>query len=812
MEVRKILRKATAVAASASFIGATMLGAVAQDLANYPAPFVKDGTFDAFIVVGADAQPSDVIGSVDIGASLQFALKKETTVSAGASQATIDQGTKIQKSGDKFNYEDSVQSVLAGTDLTQDDLPSTLADGKYVESEGDNKNSETYTQELRFNDATTAKLLFAQDDELAPKASDYLFVDKNTELYNYTFEFDSEVEYNNESSQDALDDLKTTTITIQGQTYTITDVTLEAGNLDKITLLSGEAVLWLTQNNPITKSVSGVEHVIEVLDVTENEDACQVKVDDVTAIVDEDETKTINGVQIGITDVRAIHAQLQDVDVCQVSIGASEVELQDGRKIKVDDVELDGTKAIIDGDGGEWNGFEVTFAPKEEDDDLYLSSGKEYIDPVFHSWKLVYGGLTTGTVETVSVKRSGSTDADIVFTNNDGKEVEIPMFLNDSNLAVTLGQGDNVDEALLVAGSAANGIVLGAGATALSIGQCNPASGSVEDCEGIQILASDANGEAHIFEVEDIDLEENQTDITDVTYNGRTFNDVDFFAQGVNTRLDLGSFGGINVTVTSDNFTVILSVVEKIETKNEGSLILNIAKANVTLFVNETDKDNEQEIADEQASSVIRVRALPDSSDEELDLFAAVTSTGTVYNVELEDDSDLDVLVTPVGTKITVNSEDDDSVVIEIPAEEVYGNVFVAPIVAQVSTAAGGIPTYTLSKLNVGAAKLDSEISDVGANNLIVVGGPCANRISAQVLGKTFPACGADSGIAAGTAIIKAVAQSSGKVALVVAGYDAVDTRRASRVLSNYDQYDLSGSEVVVTGTSLTDIQVKKSA
>jgi hypothetical protein len=92
--------------------------------------------------------------------------------------------------------------------------------------------------------------------------------------------------------------------------------------------LSGEAVLWLTQNNPITKTVSGVEHTIEVLDVTEAEDACQVKVDDTTAIIDEDETKTINGVQIGITDVRAIHAQLQDVDVCQVSVGATELELE----------------------------------------------------------------------------------------------------------------------------------------------------------------------------------------------------------------------------------------------------------------------------------------------------------------------------------------------------------------------------------------------------------------------------------------------------------------------------------------------------
>ena len=142
---------------------------------------------------------------------------------------------------------------------------------------------------------------------------------------------------------------------------------------------------------------------------------------------------------------------------------------------------------------------------------------------------------------------------------------------------------------------------------------------------------------------------------------------------------------------------------------------------------------------------------------------------------------------------------------------KVYGNVFVAPIVAQVSTA-GTSSAYTLTKLSVGAAKLDSEISDVGASNLIVVGGPCANKVAASVLGKTYPACGDASGIAKDTAIIKAVKQTSGKVALVVAGWEAIDTKRATRVLANYDQYALSGAAVTVTGTSLTDIKVTKSA
>jgi hypothetical protein len=758
--------------------------------------------FDAFIVVGADAQPMDVVGAVDVGASLQFALKKATTVSAGAAEATIDNGVKIQKSGDKFNYLDSINEVQDGTALTEEDLPFVLADGKFVESEGDNKNSETYTQELRFNQATTTELQFAQEDDLAPKASDYLFIDKNTEVYNYSLEFDSAIEYNAEDSETANDDLKTSTISIQGKTYTITDVEVASGKISKLTLLSGEAVLWLTQNNPITKTVSGVEHTIEVLDVTENEDACQVKVDDVTAIIDEDNTKTINGVQIGITDVRAIHAQLQDVDVCQVSVGASEVIIEDGKEVKVDDVDVEGSKGIImssnTSTAGEFDSIEITLVPKDMDDDLYLASGKEYIDPIFNSWKIVYGGISAD-YESLAVKTSGDDSASFTFVNNDGKEVEIPMFFNDTK--IILGTSNDVDERIYAAGLN----------TSITAAVC-PGIDSVENCEGMQILATTNGGEAHIFEIVSIDTTDDKVDIKDVTY-GRTYEDVDYTA-GATTSLDLGSFGTnvqVNINEVANTTTVVGSIPVKIETNGQGSLDIDdsLTTANISIAISEKNRAGADDIADELASTTMTVTAQPNADDEiELD----ATMAASIASVELEEDSDYAVVVSAIGTKMTVDDEDGKSVVIEMPKAEVYGNVFVAPVVAQVSTAEGGATAYTLSKLNVGAAKLDSEISSAADSNLIVVGGPCANKIAAQVLGVSYPACGAASGIPQDAAIIKEVAQSGGKVALVVAGWEAADTRRATRVLANYDSYDLSGSMVEVTGTSLTDIQVKKSA
>ncbi|MBN2420678.1 hypothetical protein JXB27_00180 [Candidatus Woesearchaeota archaeon] len=832
MEVKKILRKATALAASASFVGATLLGAVAQDLANYPAPFVENGVFDAFIVVGQNAMPEDIVGAVDIGTSLQFALKKATTVSAGASEATISEGYKVQKSGNKLNYSDSIRAILGGTAITEEDIPTVLADGKFVESEGDNKNSEGYSQDLRFHNGDTAMLVYAQEDELAPKAGDYFFIDRGEELYNYSLEFDSSIDFDNTSSTTANDDLKTATINIMGKVYTITDVEVNTAGegIKKLTLLSGEAVLWLTQNQPITKAVSGVEHTIEVLDVTEDADACQVKVDDARSIIDVDETRTINGVQVGITDVRAIHAQLQDVDVCQVSIGASEVILDETQSdgVKVDDVDIDGSTVVFDSKGSTWDGFEVVLTPKGDTlkDDKYLAKGEAYTDPIFGSWKIAYGGIVA-EYETYTAKTAGDSSASFKFINNDGKEVEIPMYVVNGT-TVILGEGDEIDERVYSHGAD------------ISVKQSNcSGAASVEECDGMMILATTANGEAHVFEVS-IDTDQSGAfngtlDLKDLTY-GKNHEDIGYMdtditddgtQRGVITNLlDLGSFGTtINVTIneSADWPTIIVNqaVDNKIETLAGASIYIDDTwtenagnGGNVSISIDETDSTGNTDLADEANSAGFNITATV-NADEEIQL--DVVLTGAVANsIELEDDSDDAVDVTGIGTIVTADVENKDMVTVQMPKAEVYGNVFIAPIVAEMSTAGGGIPTYTLSKLNVGAAKLDSEVSDVAAQNLIVVGGPCANKVTAQVLGLTYPACGADSGIAENTGIIKEVVQSSGKVALVVAGWNAADTRRATRVMYNYDTHQasgkLAGSSVTVTGTSMTDISIAKSA
>ena len=66
MEFKKAIKRIVALGTGASMVGATIFGAMAADLANYPNQYIKDGKFTGVLVVGDKAAADDVIGvSVD---------------------------------------------------------------------------------------------------------------------------------------------------------------------------------------------------------------------------------------------------------------------------------------------------------------------------------------------------------------------------------------------------------------------------------------------------------------------------------------------------------------------------------------------------------------------------------------------------------------------------------------------------------------------------------------------------------------------------------------------------------------------------
>jgi S-layer protein (TIGR01564 family) len=173
--------------------------------------------------------------------------------------------------------------------------------------------------------------------------------------------------------------------------------------------------------------------------------------------------------------------------------------------------------------------------------------------------------------------------------------------------------------------------------------------------------------------------------------------------------------------------------------------------------------------------------------------------------------------VTDYGTYVE-HDTDADTIKIYYPGNRpAYALVAVGPNpVWSTTEATPGTSAITYKKsvpVTVPLAVLDSEVTSAhrAEKHLILVGGPCVNSLVAELAtaGKltyegsplTCDAWNArtDAGDVFGLLRLVENAFATGKVALVVAGSRAEQTRWATSILQNFDQYNLTGTAVKIT-------------
>ena len=169
-------------------------------------------------------------------------------------------------------------------------------------------------------------------------------------------------------------------------------------------------------------------------------------------------------------------------------------------------------------------------------------------------------------------------------------------------------------------------------------------------------------------------------------------------------------------------------------------------------------------------------------------------------NSDITDTADL------YGTIVTLDDTGNDQAkaTISYPDEQVYANLYLG----EVSSAVTGGTTTTSGATQLGDILVkDNEVSSVSSKNLIIVGGSCINSAAANVLGGAY--CGASftesTGVGSGEFLIKGVsdAYSTGKIALVVAGYEAADTVNAAKYVRT-QVFDTSKEYKGTSSTSAT--------
>jgi len=153
----------------------------------------------------------------------------------------------------------------------------------------------------------------------------------------------------------------------------------------------------------------------------------------------------------------------------------------------------------------------------------------------------------------------------------------------------------------------------------------------------------------------------------------------------------------------------------------------------------------------------------------------------------------------------TSSSTSSDAMILKVPSKALAVKAYFGKLGA---TTTGGT-VKAAAPVSWAVAKLDSEVTSAEkAKNLIVVGDAAINTVAAEVMNLTYPTYG-DSGLfpyKAGEGYIKIYEDkfTTGKVVLLVAGWDAIDTRTSASVLQQYATLLKGSTATAIKVTSAT--------
>jgi hypothetical protein len=540
-------------------------------------------------------------------------------------------------------------------------------------------------------------------------------------------------------------------------------------------LLVGDVVRWVAQDAPINVG----DHTITVVSVDEQGTKCGVEVDGETKWLNVGETKTVGGLEVGVLDAIAVHAELADQDTCELSLGSQELILEHGQEVQVNGEDVDGSDVDFRNDSdNQWDGFVISWAPE---DDTWLASGDSFTDPVLGNWKVIYEGVTAET-EMITVD-AGTSDGSLVFTNIDGAEVEVPFVAYNDSVVMF---GDDEDKYGLLAGTY--------GQVAWADGEICDVT-DLADCEGLYFMGVSDGNEARLLEVDTIDEGDNEVTIRDLS-TGKTYTET--FVSGNSVFVDVG-YMEVELTLDKTADSLEFTTIEggnDIET--ELGAILGFAD-DLTGGVGVLTMTLEEDAAGDPAPVTMTWDVEMDG-DEELYI-----GQPDVPALEEEEDGSDDVIgTTDYGTTVRYDEENNDHLEFTYPEEGVYANVFVTPINANVLAGGegGSVNAERVNKIPVGMSVLDVDAESM-TKHMIVVGGPCANTVADEITGDKESCV---EGFEEGKAKL-ALYTRRGKTALLVAGYTAQDTLAAAYVLADYGDYpQLTGSAVELAVASLSDV------
>ncbi len=841
--------------------GAIMLSSVAHaavDLANYPMPFVKDGKFSGVLIVGDKAAAEDVIGISDIISSLQFAATKAaSTGGSGSNVAVSGDAYKIGGSKKLALTEDLLSSATAAMTIRNASVSllggtggelQALASGTVTNSKG----SSPYNQYLTLLGPGTggASGFVKYTENSNSKTADFLYFKSGTEIGKYVLEFTTALQSDVDDSAGSasstglfLTDFQNTDLTMFGKKYSIVTAkrTSTTGSNVQLVLMGGAAKDTLVEKATKTYTVNGKDYEVTLAYVDSTSAQLTVNGQTSRKMNKGDTDKLADGTNVGISEI-LFQNFAGGIHSATFFLGAQKLELKDtvindtssSNNIKVDDLSITNAPVIIEGtdDSSTFKINRIT-VNMTADDNFYVPAGSMLSavpelrkpDVLFtRNWDIQYQGLKQ--VPTSSIKLSTSSDNEYMleFTDGDGNAAKLPIARAPSGAQLQMGDSSNRafinienntiskdDYFVVTDGTQRRGerktyALQYKGADKITADSPVLRFRNVGNGNTIELSYSNATPLAILkLGGASFNVYSSSPDSRDGTLQN-SLSSSDF-----NILMDMDASGGINAGAASLNQTV------NITTKGGAEIgIINITNPStgneVILNVKTPDSNrdgNAIDAVDQVLSTDFVVNITAASSKVAHSTISGFTSgqSGTGLNLRTPSgESNIAYGYTAYGAFITRNTPSSNPATfsIDYPSSQREALVYIvgkgATVTASSNAAATG-GAVTIQRIQVGAAKLASEVSDVMAQNSILVGGPCANAAAATVLGNPQPCT---TGFVPGEGRVELYANANGNVAMLVAGYSALDTRNAAQVVANYGDYkgQLKGMKVVVKKVS----------
>ncbi|HDD46416.1 MAG TPA: hypothetical protein ENG42_02990 [Candidatus Aenigmarchaeota archaeon] len=779
MKIKKLVAGSLATLATGATLAFGAFGTTTlnQGLQPYVQVDVAGNTLSQpAIVVGDNALVQDVLGAIDIATALtsQYAVQ-EKVIPSTAGVTSVSNGVLISSDLNKLylgTAMNAVKDTITGTDL---DL--------FANQQFTDKNAQTITYQQALN-LSSQTVTFGTTTEFTEPKLYTTF--SSSKPYYVKFYFLGGLDTN------AVD--SNYKITLLGKEYTFGPNTGTAvGGAPEIELYSATGTQTVTVTaggDPVTVTIDGVEHTIEMIgwDTSTTPYGAILKIDGqatTPSAWQEEKTYTFPGTstKVYVNDVTVINTPSASggagqTGSAQLFIGTDKLVFKNGEAVEKNDEQLTNTMVYItNSTSTKITSLVVKIAP---DTDTYLADGGEYVDPVFGAFKFKLNGMTPGMTDSsrdvIKVAKDGTNKVKLTFTNKDGTEYAFDMFYYDSSAGAWERTYDGTHEVWIQEG--------------------NETSGAYNITRGDYFVVSDekktyvlkyaglttTSGKEHVT-LQDIATGTNY----DVYYKTDSYLRIGALAFKVKYQsadqsilVDLNGDGAINRT-TVNMYT-------------QGEAIIGAA----TMAAINVTENPLYTVGNDPTGTTINMLASYASNDVSFSLSGVTTSQIGTQNKYAG--------VTTYGTYVE-HDTDSDSITVYYPGTRpAYVNLAVGadPVFSTTGATTGGTYKEAVPIYNP-VAKFASEIPSTPTQDLILVGGPCANTLVKSILNEawnTTDSCEywrSDATLGqAGAGLLKVVENVLGSThkALIVAGYSGDDTRTLAQKIMKPDTFAaLSGDE-----------------